>query len=192
MAGKYFNADQLVELNEARKRIFAEREQMFKKYRVDLLDTDSLSSLSIYEIVKQYDPDYNINFARNGEDAKSNGVLVEQKATKIESDFTKTGKPRKNAGTDAAFQFHANGDIVHPRYVLVARRKENLEIVRIYDVCSDAACKTVQAHLIAERDKWRAKGMDQKRDVILLPEKLLLSLPVTKNLSIDGVGIFVS
>lgn len=192
MPGKYFKPNELEDLNEARKKIFAERELMYKKYGVDLLDTDSLSSLSIYEIVKQYDPDYNINFARNGEDAISKGILVEQKATKIDGDYTKTGKLRKNAGTDANFQFHANGDILHSRYVLVARRKENLEIVRIYDVSSKAGCELIQRHLEGERDKWRSKGMDQKRDVILLPEKLLLLIPVKKKLVIAGVSVFVS
>jgi len=192
MPAKYFEPHQLAELNEARKKIFAERELMYKKYGIDLLDTDSLSSLSIYEIVKQYDSDYNINFSRNGEDATSKGILVEQKATKIEPDFTKAGKLRKNAGIDAQFQFHANGDILHSRYVLVARRKENLDIVRIYDVSGKFGCKLIQTHLEAERDKWRSKGMDQKRDVILLPEKLLLSIPVEKKLVIDGVNIFIS
>jgi|688.fasta_scaffold38458_10 hypothetical protein len=189
---KYFNNDELSDLNEARKRIFVERELIYKKYGIDLLDTDSMSSLSIYEIVKQYDSDYNINFSRNGEDAISNGVLVEQKATKIDNDFTKTGKIRKNAGTDAQFQFHANGDIIHSRYVLVARRKENLDIVRIYDVSSQHGCKVIQTHLEAERDKWRNKGMDQKRDVILLPEKLLLSLPLIKKITISGVNVRLS
>ena len=48
---KYFNNDELSDLNEARKRIFVERELIYKKYGIDLLDTDSMSSLSIYEIV---------------------------------------------------------------------------------------------------------------------------------------------
>jgi hypothetical protein len=192
MPAKYFQPDELLELNQARKKIFAERELMYKKHGVDLLDTDSMSSLSIYEIVKQYDSDYNINFARNGEDAISKGILVEQKATKIDDDYTKTGKLRKNAGTDAHFQFHANGDILHSRYVLVARRKENLDIVRIYDVSGTAGRELIQRHLEGERDKWRSKGMDQKRDVILLPEKLLLSIPVKKKLVIDGVSVFIS
>ena len=76
---KYLNPEVLKELDEYRKRIFADREAIYKKHKIDVLDTDTLSSLSVYEIVIQYDQDYNINFARNGEDAISNNVKIEQK-----------------------------------------------------------------------------------------------------------------
>lgn len=182
-------------MNEARKKIFAEREAIYKKYKVDILDTDALSALSIFEIVTQYDSDYNINFARNGEDAKSNGILIEQKATRVEGAFTKTGKPRKNAGTDAAFQFHAMGDLDYPRYIFVARNKADLSIMRIYDISSESNRKIVFGHLMGERNAWldRSKG-DQakmKRDIITLPEKVILDkLVFSSKTTIDGCCVF--
>ena len=192
MASKYFTQKSLYKLNLIRKKIFIEREKAFKEYGIDLLDTDALSSLSIYEIVKKYDKKFNINFSRNGEDAISNGVLIECKASKIGNDYTKTGKLRKNVGIDASFLFHANGDLSHQRYILVARRKENLDIVRLYDVSGAKSCKIIQKHLESERDLWHKKGSNQKRDVICLPEKLLTVLPLKKKLVINGVNVFIS
>lgn len=192
---KYFDAVCLQEMNEIRKKIFEEREIIYKKYKVDILDTDALSALSIYEIVRQYDRDYNINFARNGEDAKSNGVLIEQKASKVEGELTKTGRTRKGAGTDAAFQFHAMGDLDYPRYIFVARNKNDLSIMRIYDISNKENRKKVLDHLQGERQNWlnRCQG-DQakmKRDIILLPEKMILEkLSFVSKMTIDNCLVF--
>lgn len=191
---KYFEKTSLKELNEARKKIFKIRADIYKKYNIDVLDTDALSSLSIHEIISQYDSDYNINFARNGEDAISNGVLVEQKAARVSSDFTKTGKIRKNAGQDAQFQFHAMGDIVHDRYVFVARSKEDLSILRIYDISKKANCKIVQQHLEQERGKWLAKGLKDKKkmkhDLIILSEKYLLDSIKFDTITVNSCKVF--
>lgn len=191
---KYFKQHELTEMNEVRKEIFALREKIYKKFKVDVLDTDALSALSIHEIVSQYDPDYNINFARNGEDAISNGVLIEQKATRVEGPLTKHGKQRKNAGTDAAFQFHAMGDLVYPRYIFVARNKDDLSVVRIYDISNSNNCKLVQNHLMNERQAWlnRSQGNQamMKRDIIVLPEKHILeNLNLPTRLEINGCVI---
>jgi len=194
---KYFETADLIEMNQVRKEIFSLRESIYKKFKIDILDTDALSALSIHEIVSQYDADYNINFARNGEDAKSNGVLIEQKATRVEGALTKTGKPRKNAGTDAAFQFHAMGDLDYPRYLFVARNKADLSIMRIYDISGDDNRKLVLDHLMKERKAWlkRSNG-DQakmKRDIIVLPEKLLLEkLVIKEKKTINGCNIIIA
>lgn len=192
---KYFDKSVLAELNEARKRIFKEREAIYKKYKIDILDTDALSALSIYEIASAYDADYNINFARNGEDAKSNDVLIEQKATRVEGLYTKTGKPRKNAGTDAAFQFHAMGDLEHSRYILVARNKEDLSIMRFYDISKEENCEMILAYLMVERLAWldRTKGNQaaMKRDIILLPEKFILdNIKFSARTDINGCWVY--
>jgi hypothetical protein len=186
---KYFDTDALKEMGIVLKKIYAEREAIYRKYKVDLLDTDALSSLTIYDIVSQYDKDYNINFSRNGEDASSKGVLIEQKATRVDGALTKTGKPRKNAGSDASFLFHAMGDIDHPRYIFVARNKDDLAVVRLYDISSKANCKIVSKYLLGERDKWLAKGKkdkaQMKRDIISITEKYIkenLKLPTTLNI----------
>jgi hypothetical protein len=192
---KYFDSASLKEMNDARQEIYKQRELIYQKYKIDLLDTDALSALSIYEIVNQYDPDFNINFARNGEDAKSNGVLIEQKATRVDGPLTKTGKPRKNAGVDAAFQFHAMGDIDHARYIFVARNKTDLSVVRIYDIGNPSNVQKVVGHLMAERNAWLAKTQgnqaSMKRDIIVLPEQFILkNIKFGKPMTVNGCQVF--
>jgi len=192
---KYFNAPELSVMNQAREQIFAIRTMLYKQFKIDILDTDALSALSIYQIVNQYDPDYNINFARNGEDARSGEILIENKATRVAGLLTATGKPRKGAGTDAAFQFHAMGDLDHQRYILVARNREDLSVMRIYDISNQANRTIVLDYLMAERDAWlkRTAGdkTKMKRDIILLPEKIILEkLNFTSKFIIDNCQVF--
>jgi hypothetical protein len=191
---KYFDSASLDQMNNVRRQIFALREQVYKQLKVDLLDTDALSALSIYEIVSQYDPDYNINFARNGEDAKSNDILIEQKATRVDGLLTRTGRPRKNSGVDAAFQFHAMGDLDYPRYIFVARNKDDLSVMRLYDISADANRKIVLGHLLSERQAWLGRSQNNqammKRDIILLPEKFIINnLNFTSVLNVNGCTV---
>ena len=188
---KYFQPNELAEMNDTRVRIFAERETIYRKYKIDVLDTDALSSLSIYEIVHQYDNDYNINFSRNGEDAKSSGVLIEQKASRVDGILTKTGKKRKGAGQDAVFLFHAMGEIEHPRYIFVARNKVDLKVARLYDISTKTNCKIIQKHLLDEQNNWLAKGKKDKskmkRDIITITEKFIKeNIVLTKQFTISG------
>jgi len=182
---KYFDNKTLEILAEAGKQIVEIRNRVAKQTSVDILDTDAISSLSIYEIVSQYDKDYNINFARNGEDAKSQDVLIEQKATRVSGPLTRTGRPKKGAGTDAAFQFHAMGDLEYPRYIFVARDKDDLSVKRIYDISESINRQKVLNHLLSERNLWLERGkLDpkaMKRDVILLPEIFILNNLTFKN-----------
>jgi len=168
---KYLDPAVLKELDEYRKRIFAERESIYQKYRIDVLDTDTLSSLSVYEIVSQYDADYNINFARNGEDAKSQGVMIEQKCSRVEK------RKKSNTYPDALYQFHAMGDLIYPRYILVSRDKATLALVRMYDISQSVNVKLVQDYLLHERRLWEDRcAIDKKymkRDVIGIPELVL-------------------
>lgn len=193
---KYFNADQLAKMDQYRAEIYAIREKMFAEFGVDPLDTDSLSSIAIYKIVKQYDPNFNINFARNGEDSKSGNVLIEQKATRVNPNpLTATGRPRTGYGTDASFQFHAMGTLEHPRYVFVARSEVDLSILRIYDISTKANCDVIINHLMAERNKWLARGKanqeQMKRDVIVISEKYILSnCNFATQTTIDGCKVF--
>lgn len=192
--GKYFDKSTLDYLIKASKDIVAIRNQVRKQTGIDILDTDAISSTFIYEIVKQYDPNYNVNFARNGEDAISNGILIEQKATRVTGMLTPTGRARKGAGEDASFQFHAMGDLDYPRYIFAARDKDTLEVLRIYDIQLEKNRQVVLNHLIAERDAWLERGKaDQKlmkRDIILLPEKFILSnLTLPNKLTINNCVI---
>ena len=175
---KYLDKTVLAELAEACRPFLPLRNQVYQKFGIDPLDTDTLSSLEIYQLVSQYDPDYNVNFARNGEDARSKEILIEQKATKVPHNLTKKGKLRKNAGTDAGFTFHAMGDIEYPRYIFLARFKDDLSIDRLYDISEPGNVKVVQDYLMAERNAWLDRGRldasKMKRDAIVIPEKVLL------------------
>ena len=182
----YLKPETLAQLDEYRRKIFALREEAYKLTSIDVLDNDTLSALSIYEIVRQYDTDYNINFARNGEDAKSLDVDIEMKASRIER------KKRSGLYGLAGFQFHAMGNIEYDRYILVTRDKATLSLIRIYDIEGAENCLQIQAHLLAEREAWLARGRkDQakmKHDVIQLPEALLQTFEATKTV-IDGVEV---
>jgi hypothetical protein len=175
---KYFDKDTLTKLIKSNKEIVLIRNKVLKETGVDILDTDAISSTFIYELVSQYDFDYNINFARNGEDAKSKDILIEQKATRVSGYYTRTGRIRKGAGEDAAFQFHAMGDIDSPRYIFAARDKETLEVLRLYDISSDNNRAKVLAHLTNEKNLWLEKAKQDeklmKRDIIMLTEKFIL------------------
>ena len=175
----YLDLSDLKELDEYRKKIFALREDAYKKFKIDILDNDTLSALSIYQVVSQYDSNYNINFSRNGEDGKSGEVLIEQKASRIER------QKRSGQYPNAGFQFHAMGNIEYSRYIFATRDKATLELVRIYDISLDKNTKIIQQHLLGERKKWEDKnkqlGRTQKHDVIILPEDILLNLGDAKN-----------
>lgn len=184
---KYLDPDTLAELDKVRKQIFALRSEAYSKFKIDVLDNDTLSALSIYEIVKDYDPDYNINFARNGEDAVSAGVKIEQKCSRIER------KKRSNEYPAAQFQFHAMGDLVYPRYILVTRDKDNLQPVRVYDISNEYNLGLVQQHLLEQRRLWLEKGrMDErkmKRDVITISEGVLAGLKGCVRTVINGCEV---
>jgi len=182
---KYLNSTLLSRLDEYRCKIFALREEAYAESGgIDLLDNDTLSALSIYKIVRQYDPDYNINFARNGEDGKSNGVLIEQKASRVEK------KKRSGAYANAGFQFHAQGDIEYDRYIFATRDKSTLDLIRIYDISYGENVTLVQNYLLTLREQWEQKnkqlGKTQKRDVIVLPENILID--GLKNIDIKSIA----
>jgi len=185
---KYLEQSSLLGLDVYRKKIFELREEAYKKYNIDILDNDTLSALSIYEIVNQYDVDYNINFARNGEDGKSGKVLIEQKASRVE-------KKKKGFGVyaTASFQFHAMGDIEYDRYIFVTRDKETLNLIRLYDISIKDNVLKIQQHLLGERKKWEDKnkqlGYTQKRDVIVLPENIMFDLVNVKKQTINNVEV---
>jgi len=192
---KYLDKKTVLELANECEQILSLRNTVYKKFGIDPLDTDALSSLAIYQIVNQYDPDYNPNFARNGEDAKSNNTLIECKATTVKGNLTPTGKDRTGAGTDAGFTFHAMGDLEYPRYILAVRFKDNLKLDRIYDIGESENTGMVVSHLMAERKAWLERGrLDEKkmkRDAIVISEKVLLKeLKITEKLTINGCRVF--
>ena len=186
----YLDKPTLLELIEYNKKLIAIREEGFRKFNIDLMENDTSSALSAYEIIKQYDPNYNINFARNGEDGKSNDVLIEQKASKI-------NKLKGSGYSKATFQFHAQGDIEYNRYIFIARDKVTLEIIRIYDISNPVNVLLVQTHLLGKRAAWEAKnkqlGRTQKHDGIDIREKVLIgNLVNTTSKIIDNCKVIMA
>jgi hypothetical protein len=184
---KYLDPEALKELDQYRKKIFELRAEAYAKFKIDVLDNDTLSALSIYEIVSQYDTDYNINFARNGEDALSQGVKIEQKASRVEK------KKRSGEYPEAQFQFHAMGDLEYPRYILVSRDKTDLKLIRIYDISSPANVAVIQNYLLAQRSQWLERGrLDEskmKRDVISIGESTLEQLTGVTRTTVQGCEV---
>ena len=94
---KYLDIATIQDLITARNLIFSERNTQYANHDVDVLDNDVLSSLSIWEIVSQYEPDYRVNFSRTGEDAVCNGTIIEQKCSlvkKHQKDQLSSSMPR--------------------------------------------------------------------------------------------------
>lgn len=174
----YLDQDKIRDLIQFRDRIFAEHAVAFERYGIDILANDILSSLSMWEIIIQYDSEYNTNFHRNGEDARSGEVLIERKCATV-----RPGK-RGQVG-NSGWQFHAQETDKSTRYIFAVRRKDNLKIVRLYDIASAEAVKAVRDCLEQGRQGWINKGKPN-HDAILVPEKLLKTLPVVKQLVIDN------
>jgi hypothetical protein len=184
----YIEQSQIHQLIEVRDAIFKERSKAWADTGIDLFDNDTLSSLSVYEVVTTYDPDFNINFSRNGEDAISNGVKIENKCNTI--------KPNKKGIIGlAAFQFHAMGDLEYPRYILAVRRKDNLQLVRLYDITAPANALAIQEHLLGLRTAWLARGAKDpskmKYDVITLPESLLNSFTFRETKQVNNCVVYL-
>jgi hypothetical protein len=176
---KYLNTPDIEDLIEHRDKIFAEHKAAYQKHTIDILANDTLSALSMWEIVSQYDPNYNINFHRNGEDAKSLDVIIEQKCSTV--------KPSKKKDTvgKSGWQFHAPGVLEYPRYIFGVRRKDNLQLVRLWDINSPTAIQVVKNCLLEQRQQWIDKGKPY-HDGIVVPEKLLLELVPTETITINN------
>lgn len=185
----YVESDCINILSELRNEIFSARNSAFKLYGIDLLDNDVLSSISLYQIVKQYDADFNVNFARNGEDGISNEIVSEHKCSNV--------RPKKNGDIPySSFQFHAMGKLNYPRYIFFVRNKETLEIVRLYDISRKSNVLSVFECLENQSESWLAEGkLDKKkmkRDVIYVKETFLHSLTLTKqNDTINGCEVYI-
>lgn len=179
----YLDKDSMKELIAQREKIHDVRKEVYNKFGIDILANDTLSSLSIWEIVSQYDPNYNTNFHRNGEDGKSNGVLIENKCATVAPSRTKetVGK--------AGFLFHAQGKLNHDRYIFAVRRKDNLKLERIWDISSAKGVAAVQKCLHEGKQQWINKGKPN-HDAIMVPEKLLDTLTVVKSTKLDGCIVY--
>lgn len=173
---KYLSQEELKLLCDASQRVKDIRNGIYSSLEVDLFDTDVLSSILALSDIRQYDARYEINFSRNGEDARSGPILIEQKTTSIT-------KPTKKT----RFMFHALGDLHHPRYIFVVRSTYTLNIHRIYDFM-DPSNRQV---LISSLEEQRAKYLQspKKFNGIYIAEKFLLSRLKFNTFTINGVTV---
>ena len=177
----YLDDTTIQDLITYRDRIFALAEAVYQKHSIDILANDTLNALSIHEIVRHYDQQYNTNFHRNEEDARSGEVLIENKCATV--------KPNKSGVVGrSGWQFHAQGNLNYDRYIFAVRRKDNLKLVRIYDVSGKLAISAVQTCLAELKQKWIDKGKPN-HDAIAVPEKLLLDFEPTERLHINGCEV---
>jgi hypothetical protein len=174
--GIYLDHAQITDLIAMAEQVNKIRDNAYSKHGVDILTNDVMSSLSMYEIIKDYDPDYNPNFHRNGEDGRSGSVLIERKcATKL---------PNKSGNiSGAGWLFHAQETDKSSRYIFAIRNKNNSKIVRIYDIQSDQALAVVKGCLDAGRQEWINRGKPN-HDAVTVPEKILSDLPLIKEMTI--------
>lgn len=177
----YYEESTIQNLIEYRNRIFKLAEEVMNQYGLDILANDTLNSLSIHEIVKTYDKNYNTNFHRNNEDAKSGKTLIENKCA------TKEANKKGKVG-NCGWQFHAQGKLNYDRYIFAIRQRNNLKIVRIYDITSSQAINTVQTCLAKLKQKWIDKGKPN-HDGISFPEKLLLNITPIETLTINNCKV---
>ena len=177
----YLDQPTIDSLIEYRNKIFALANEVYEQHGIDILANDTLNALSIHEIVTAYDKNYNTNFHRNEEDARSGTTLIENKCATV--------KPSKKGMIGkSGWQFHAQGKLNYDRYIFAVRRKDNLKIVRLYDISSKTGIRTVQKCLDELKQNWIDRGKPN-HDGIVVPEKLLLDLPVVSTKSIGGCNV---
>jgi hypothetical protein len=174
----YLDKNSIKSLIDYRDHIFELAQQAYKQHNIDILANDTLNALSIHEIVSVYDPEYNTNFHRNDEDAKSGDILIENKCATKEPN-------KKGVVGKSGWQFHAQGKLNYDRYIFAIRRKDNLKIVRLYDISSPTATKAIQDCLTELKQVWIDKGKPN-HDAIVVPEKLLLDLTHIDTTWING------
>lgn len=175
---KYLNNNDLLQVETYVEEICNVRSDCLQRFGLDILSTDNLSSVLVYKIVSQYDNNFNINFARNGEDAISNGVDIEMKNCSVD-------KPTASA----SFMFHAMGDLHHPRYIFVARDKKTLKPIKMYDISEPTNVALVQQELERLKQDYLKDGF-RKFDGIYIKEKFfqeVLNMP--NQLQIDNCRV---
>lgn len=191
---RYLPPDQLDELLVMTREFYRLRNLAWEKFNIDLLDSgDSLSSASLYGLVRAYDSSFQPNFHRNGIDAQSIKGSVEVKNTRVDSPYTKTGRLRKNPHT-ATWTLHAISDY-SMRYIFVARSKATLMPLRLYDISDSVMVNKIVEHLEAQRQAWltRSQGdiKKMKNDRIGISETFIRQLGPFALLNIDDCEVYI-
>lgn len=180
---KYFDAETLNEIVDAVECIKTIRNQIYNKYKIDLLDNDSVSLASFFNLIRDVDHTYNCNFSRNGEDGYT---LVDGQTVNVESKCSKVEKSKKNSYKKTSFAFHAKGLINHKAYLFNVWDKNDLTPVRCYYVKNPKNVAKINKKLKELSDQWSSKPLTKAGyDVIRIEEDMLIEmanfLPETKN-----------
>lgn len=171
---KYFSQTVLNEIVDAVEKIKSIRNDIYQKYKVDILDNDAVSLSSFVNIVQSIDPNYNCNFSRNGEDGYT---LIDNKRVEIESKTTKVVKTRKKDYKKTTFAFHANGLIDHQTYLFNLWDKDTLLPVRCYYVKDPINVDKINKLLRNLSENWKKKPPTRGGyDVIHLSEDVLINM----------------
>lgn len=173
---KYFDSENLNEIIQAVNQVIQIRNDLLLKHGVDILENDTASLSTFVNIIKEIDPNYNCNFSRNGEDAKTmlNGVV-----TKIENKTTKLQKTKKGY-KKASFAFHAEGLIEHDAYLFNIWDKYTLKPIKSYYVVDCENVKRINEKLVLLSNEWKNKPKTKAGyDVIYLHEDMLEKMIVS-------------
>lgn len=185
---KYFTKTVLSEIIEATDKIKNIRNGIYLKYGVDILDNDSISLSTFFNIIRQIDPEYNCNFSRNGEDGYT---IIDGNQIHIETKSTKVKKNKKGKHTTTTFAFHAKGLINHDAYIFNVWDKKTLDPVRCYYVKKKINVEKINSELKKLSEEWEKKPLTKGGyDVIRIDEKMLLN--ITKEFKqIDNCKVYV-
>lgn len=184
----YLTETTLNELENAVSEISKIRESILKSTGVDILVNDTVNNININKIVKKYDPSFEINFSRNGEDAKSDNISnIELKSTTLEI-------KKNNTYPKASFAFHAMGKLDHDSYMFVSRDKASGLPIAIFDIRLQENAKKVYQELLKMSDHWyetKAKVKKTSYDVIRLSEDFITDNIKFSVKYIDNVKVYV-
>lgn len=177
----FLTKDQIVNLIDYKNKIFESRNTVYNNYGIDILSNDILSSLAMWEIIFEYDPEYTPNFHRNGIDGKSSQFLIERKCSKK--------MPNKEGKVGLSdWKFHAQEKNTADRYIFGVRRADNLDMVRIYDIQSKSALNKIHQCLSTGKQRWIDKGRPNW-DALVVPEKILTTIKPKQLLNIRNCAI---
>ena len=159
------------------------------KSGIDYLDNDNMSLGVFAPIIKKIDPNYEPNFARNGDDGftiqDDKEIGVESKTSKVKKYKRKKGYPK------ATFAFHAKGLISYDRYAFCTWDKNTLQPLSIYYVKDSKNVTAINDELKILSDEWSRKPTTKAGyDVIRIKEIMLTDMIKTTK-DIDGCKVYI-
>ena len=173
----YLDESNLKTVMEAHEQIRIIRNNTFIKTGVDVLENDTVSLLSFAPYLRKIDPNYNPNFARNGDD----GNTIKGNAVKgVESKTTKVNPLKKGGYSKATFAFHAKGLINHEIYSFNTWDKNTLTPQSLYYAQNPKNVKVINKELENMSEEWSKKPATKAGyDVIRIKEDMLKEMVET-------------